>query len=97
MTESETILFANSMDVFDRFRVYMDYYIDMLESKYTSDYYKEYGIGKWKAKSFDDFCSPKNIIVNDTGCEDWKERGYGSKSWISLDAGSLYHKVYLNK
>ena len=36
------------MDVFDKAKVYMNYFINMLLSKYTAEYYKEYGIDRWK-------------------------------------------------
>lgn len=47
-----------------------------------------------KIKSFEDFCSKSNIKINDTGCEDWRERGFASKSWIILRPDSIYHYVY---
>ncbi len=46
-----------------------------------------------KIKTFEQFCDKSNIRINDTGCEDWKERGFASKSWMVIDAGSIYHYV----
>jgi hypothetical protein len=45
----------------------------------------------YKIKSFEDFCCISNISVNDTGCDDWKERGFASKTWIFISPESIYH------
>lgn len=94
MTANEAIEFVDKMDVFEKTRVYMNYYINMLYHKYTAEYYKEYGIDKWAAKTYGEFCDKSNIQINDTGCEDWKERGFALKSWIVLQPASIYHYVY---
>jgi hypothetical protein len=94
MTETETISFVDAMDTFDKAKVYMNYYVNMLYSKYTSSYYEQYGIDKWEAKTFEQFCNKSNIQINDTGCDNWKERGFASKSWIVLRPASIYHYVY---
>jgi hypothetical protein len=94
MTENETIEYVEKMDAFDKVRIYMNYFINMLYSKYTSEYYKEYGIDKWKAKTYEEFCDKSNIQINNTDCEDWKERGFASKSWIVLRPSSIYHYIY---
>lgn len=47
----------------------------------------------FKIKSFEEFCSKSNITINDIGCEDWKERGFASKSWMVINAESIYHYV----
>ena len=94
MTESETIEFVDNMDVFAKVRVYMNYFINMLYSKYTSEYYKQYGQDTCCIKTYEEFCDKSNIQINDTGCDDWKERGFASKSWIVLRPASIYHYVY---
>jgi hypothetical protein len=94
MTENETIEFVLQMDVFAKAKVYMNYFVNMLYSKYTSKYYEKYGIDKWKTKTYEEFCDKSNIQIKDTGCEDWKEKGFASKSWIVLRSASIYHYVY---
>lgn len=94
MTEIDAINKVEKMDVFEKAGVYMNYFINMLYSKYTSEYYKEYGIDKWKARTKDEFCDKSNIQIRDAGCEDWMQRGFASKSWITLEPASIYHYVY---
>ena len=94
MTEAEAIDYANGLDVFQKGIIYMNYVINSLYSKYTSDFYKDYGIDKCKIKTYEEFCDKSNIQINDTKCDDWKERGFASKSWIVIRAASLYHYVY---
>ena len=48
-----------------------------------------------KIKTFEEFCSKSNVVINDTGCDDWKERGFASKSWVTLQSDSIYNYVYL--
>ena len=127
MTENETIEYVEKMDVFEKARVYMNYFITMLglkhnfevidlekallkstsrDNKNLSPYHgmgkpdKEFkGIAFYylckdlKIKTFEEFCSKSNITINDTGCEDWKERGFASKSWVVINAESIYHYV----
>lgn len=127
MTENEAIDYVEKMDVFEKARVYMNYFINMLglkhnfevidleisllkstsrDNKNLSPYH---GMGKpkkefkgiafyylwkdFKIKSFEEFCSKSNIIINDTCCDDWKERGFASKSWMAINAESIYHYV----
>ena len=94
MTENQAIEYVENMNVFKKVKIYGIYFINMLYSKYTSEYYKIYGISKWKAKTYEEFCCKSNIQVNYTGCEDWKERGFASKSWIVLHSDSIYNYVY---
>lgn len=128
MTENETIEFVDNMDVFEKLKAYMNYYITMLGLKHnfvvidlerfllksTSEDNKNltpyHGWGKpdkefkaisfyylWKdlkIKSFEEFCDKSNIQINDTGLDDWKEKGFASKSWIVLHPESIYHSVY---
>jgi hypothetical protein len=130
MTENETIEYVEKMDVFEKSKFYMNYYINMLslkhnfevidlersflkstprENKNLSPYHgmgepdKEFrGIAFYylwknlKIKSFEDFCSKSNIQVNDTVCEDWEEKGFASKSWMTIDAESIYHYVRID-
>ena len=46
-----------------------------------------------KIKSFEQFCCKSNIIIKDTGCDDWKERGFASKSWMVMANDSIFHYV----
>jgi hypothetical protein len=94
LTEKQTIEYVEKMDMFQKATVYMNYFVNMLHSKYTEEYYKEYGIDKWKAKTYEQFCDISNVQINDTGCEDWEEKGFASKSWVSLNPGSIYHYLY---
>lgn len=94
MTENEAIETVEKMDVFEKAKVYGRYFVNMLYSKNTSPFYKEYGHDKWKAKTYEDFCSKSNVQINDTGIEDWKERGFASKTWIVIRPASIYHYVY---
>ncbi len=128
MTVNETIEYVENMSLFEKSKVYMDYYISMIGLKYnfelidlqsallnsTSKENKKLsptnGMGKpdkefkgiafyylwkdFKIKSFEDFCSKSNIQINDTKCDDWKERGFATKFWIVLRIGSIYDYVY---
>lgn len=127
MTENETIKYVEKMDVFEKAKAYMNYYITMLGLKHkfevidleiallksTSEYNKNLspyqGMGNpdkefkgiafyylWKElkiKSFEEFYSKSNITINDTVCDDWKERGFASKSWKVFNTESIYHYV----
>lgn len=93
MTENEAIKYVGTMDVFEKLRVYMDYFINMLYSKHTGEYYKKYGIDKWQPKTYEDFCDKSNVQINDVG-DNWKETGFASKTWIVLQPGSIFHYVY---
>lgn len=97
MVESKTIKAVEQMEVFDRFKIYMDYYIDQLFFKYTSDYYVGEGKHNWQAKNFNEYCDKSNILERGTDAEDWKERGYASKTWINFSPESIYNYIYLHK
>lgn len=96
MTEREAIRYVEKMDIFERATVYMNYYVNLLHSKYTAEYYEIYGINKWEANTFEIFCDKSNIQEHDSGISDWEERGFASKSWINLRPASIYHYIYHN-
>lgn len=81
MNEYKAIEVADSLKPLDKLRYYMEYFINCLPSKASI--------------SFEQFCSPKNIIKHDVG-EDWKEYGFASQCWVNLSGGSIYHSVYHN-
>lgn len=128
MTEIETIQYVDSMDVTEKAKAYLNYFVNMISLKHNfetvdlsrfllkdtsidnrtlSPYHgwgspdKElnrvafYYIHKeLKIKTFECFCGKANIRINETGCEDWKERGFASKSWTVIDKDSIYYYVY---
>jgi len=85
---------AEKMSIIDKALIYMNYYVNELYSKYTADYYRDYGFKDWKPKTFDQFCDKSNIQVNEVVCEDWEKRGFASQSWVVLRPGSIYHYVF---
>ena len=96
MTESEVIECVDLMTPIDKLKIYMDYFVGMLYLKYTSETFKEYGVTEWKAKTYDEFCSESNAMINGPHCDDWKERGFASKSWFVLNPASIYHHIHHN-
>ena len=80
MNEYQAIEYVNNLSKLDKLRIYMDYFINML-------------VENGDKPVFEDFVSEKNIIKHNIG-ETWKERGFASKEWINLCAGSIYHYVY---
>lgn len=79
MNEYHAIRLSDGLLPFEKLRYYMEYFCNCLPDKASI--------------SFEQFCSPKNIINHDVG-EGWKERGFASQCWITLSAGSIYHSVY---
>lgn len=94
MNEKQVIEFVDSLDVFQKATIYMNYYVNMLYSKYTSDYYKERGFDNWKPNNYEQFTDKSNVQYNSANCDNWEERGFASKDWINFQAGSIYHYVY---
>lgn len=89
MTTEEAILVSSGLSPLDKLSFYMAYFCEHL---YLEAIYNE----RWEPTSFDTYCRGSNIIKNDTGVDDWKERGFASKSWTNLNAPSIYHSVYHN-
>ena len=81
MIESETIKHVDSMSIFEKLSVYMNYFINMYEPVLPRI-------------SFENFCSNKNIITHNTGVEDWKERGFASKLWTVFKTESMYYYIH---
>ena len=84
------IALQNSFDVID---------LDNQSNGFGKPDKKFKGIGffyLWKdtvIKSYDEFCSLSNITKNVVNCEDWKEKGFASRSWTVVDPNSIYNYV----
>jgi hypothetical protein len=95
MTEQETIDLVSNMDIFEKSKVYKEYFFRHLWAKYESNYYREFE-GSWGIKTYEEFVDTSNITKHNIEASDWKERGFASNSWITFTPASIYHYVYLN-
>jgi len=82
MNELQSIEHADKLEPLDKLSYYMEYFCNCLPDKATI--------------TFERFCSVNNILHRGPDCDDWKERGFASRTWISLNPGSIYHSVYHN-
>jgi len=81
LTEPEVIAYVENMQPLDKLHYYMMFWINCYPNNYNT---------------FEQFCDKSNIQINDTGIDDWKERGFASRTWVVLRAGSIYHSVHHN-
>lgn len=80
MNEYEVIEYVSKMPNLLKLRHYMNYFCNHLPRKLL-------------LRTFEEFCSEDMVLKVDVG-DNWQERGFASKKWITLEAGSIYHSVY---
>lgn len=80
---------VESLDIFQKAKVYMDYKVTLLGLKHNFVWYNkpEYLWKDIKSEDFEKFISPSNIVVSDMG-DDWEVRGYAEK--IRTDYRGIY-------
>ena len=94
MSESQVVECISKMQPLEKLEFYMNYFIEMLGIKYT-DYCDD--LERFKARSFQDFCDISNVSEVGPKSDDWKEKGYASRSWLVFNGQSLFHYVYYNQ
>lgn len=97
MTQEEAIQKVNSMTIFEKLSIYMDMFIRINTYQIILNDPINSGTLEDPSSSivtFDQFINEKNIQIKGPNCDDWKERGYASKTWINLNPCSIYHCVY---
>lgn len=76
-----------SLDEFDRLKIYMHYYIVSLDLR---------RFGFDKIKTLEEFYSYKNIEIRDCG-ENWEEQGYAQRWWVEYYGAYDWIRKFRNK
>lgn len=93
MTIADAIKTGDEMDIFEKAKIYMRYFVNTVAHNYTSSYCIRFD-ERYKIRTFESFCSRDNIEERNAG-ECWRERGFASEKYIVLTPESLYQYIYL--
>lgn len=112
MNERQTIEYVNSLDIFEKHKIYGHYYCNILHGKYVSllrqnnpyfypvkhleRYDIEISVSNSLLEKTFEQFTSESNIIKHDAGNDWEMRGYASKEWINLNPSSIYHYVYHN-